>query len=105
MLPSDSYEENEDSSIDTWGCGAVGSTSDWQSGGRGFDSRQLHFLSPSLLPIFSQGRMATLTARPSIIICSPSSKFSRGSRALIRGLAFTIPEASRDKAFSTVRGV
>lgn len=53
----------------------------------------------------SQGRIATFTALPSIIICSPSSNLSRGSSALIRGLAFTIPAASRDKAFSTVRGV
>ncbi len=29
--------------LNAWGCGAVGSASEWHSEGRGFESHQLHF--------------------------------------------------------------
>ena len=36
-------EVNATLKIRIWGCGAVGSTSQWHCEGHGFDSRQLHF--------------------------------------------------------------
>jgi hypothetical protein len=45
-----------DDSISTpWGCGAVGSASDWQSEGHGFESRQLHFKKCSFFRFFTPG--------------------------------------------------
>ena len=47
-----------------WGCGAVGSAPDWQSGGKGFESPQLHHQIP--------GAAVPVTAAPFCLQPSPT---------------------------------